>query len=68
MRIKIYVDKKMKADLPEPINTDKFMAILRIFWHEPNWKIIEIREEDDKKCVRTRNVCTTNKTADANKE
>ena len=61
MRTKIYLDKKMKADLPDPLNIDKFMAILRIFYLE-EWKILEIRKEELKKCAKTRNVCTTKRT------
>jgi hypothetical protein len=66
MRIKLYIDKKMKADLPENINTDKFMDLLRVFWFEPNWKNIEIRQEIDK-CVKKQNASTTQKQADVNK-
>ncbi len=61
MRTKIYLDKKMKADLPNPLNIDKFMSILRIFYLE-EWKILEIRKEEIKKCVKKQNACTTKKT------
>ncbi len=51
MRTKIYLDKKMKADLPSVIHPDKFMTIFRVFYFD-EWKILEIRKEEDKKCVK----------------
>ncbi|GAH01855.1 unnamed protein product [marine sediment metagenome] len=67
MRTKIYLDGKMKADLPETKDMDKFMSILRIFYFDGNWKILEIRKEENKKCVKTRNVSNTKHPIDADK-
>lgn len=67
MRTKIYLDKKMKADLPVPLNVDKFMTIFRVFYHD-EWKNIEIRKEENKKCAKLRNASTTQKQTDACKD
>jgi len=47
MRTRIYVDGKMKADLPENVQMDKFLPILKIFMFEGGWKHIEIKQEKD---------------------
>jgi len=47
MRTKIFLDKKLKCDLPGDITAEKFFPIFRVYYFE-NWKSLEIRKEDKK--------------------
>lgn len=47
MRTKIYLDGRMKADLPGEIVIDKFLPIFRIFYFE-KWTSFEIKKEKEK--------------------
>jgi hypothetical protein len=42
--INIYVDGKIKAELPDDINTDKLIEIFKVYYFK-EWKEIKIKQE-----------------------